>query len=67
ECVLPEPTDIQGDEIENFHPLKPAVGKTYLACIHNDVSHIEKLIELEENDLDEIIQKANERRRSSLC
>ncbi|CAF1207515.1 unnamed protein product [Didymodactylos carnosus] len=67
ECVLPEPSDIQEDDIESFHPIKPTVGKIYLACVYNDVSHVDKLIELEKSEIDQVVKKANEKRRSSLC
>ncbi|CAF1553160.1 unnamed protein product, partial [Didymodactylos carnosus] len=67
ECVLPDADDVEAEQIAELIPTKPVVGNLYLACITDNLAKIEKLILLEQEEIDEVIRKANERRKSCLC
>ncbi|CAF1125793.1 unnamed protein product [Didymodactylos carnosus] len=51
-------------ELENSRPLDPKVGDRYVACIFDNLHHIDVLILIDWSEVDELVKTANARRKS---
>lgn len=59
-----EGEDPQNGLINPIKPEIPVVGRQYVSCVYDDLKQIDCLIEIEWNEIDELVQTANARRKS---
>lgn len=59
-----ETDDNQGGILAPTKPAVPTVGQQYVACIYEDLKHIDCLIEIHWSEVDELVKTAQARRKS---
>lgn len=59
-----ETDDKSGSVLCPTKPPVPTVGHQYVACIFDDLKHINYLIEIDPSEMNELIREANARRNS---